>query len=81
MNCYFIVGTVAEVERLFSTASYVLADNRKSLTPELFEETVFLKMNHNLWGGDLVTEAITEARNEAAEACIRAHEIHASKNV
>ncbi len=43
INCDFILGSVAEVERLFSMAKYVMAENRRSLTPQLFEAIMFLK--------------------------------------
>ncbi len=35
-DCNFILGSVAEVERVFSFAKYVLSDNRRCMTPQLF---------------------------------------------
>ncbi len=36
IDCKFILGSVAEVERVFSAAKYVLSENRRSMTPQLF---------------------------------------------
>ncbi len=41
------LGSVAEVERVFSFAKYVLCDNRRCMTPQLFEALMFLK-DHRL---------------------------------
>ncbi len=46
----FILGSAAEVERLWSVAKNVLKDNRKSMTPLLFEALLFLKVNNSYWG-------------------------------
>ncbi len=41
IDCDFIPGSVAEVERLWSLAKYVLMDHRRQMTPRLFEALVF----------------------------------------
>ncbi len=73
-DCRLVMDSIAELERLFSISANVLIDNRKSLTPEHFEAIVFLKQNSELWGRDLVSQAITNARNQTAEDRTRAHE-------
>ena len=73
-DCRFAMGSSAEFERLFSISANVLTDNRKFLTPELFEEIVFLKQKCELCGEDLVSQAITNARNQTAGDPTRAHE-------
>lgn len=57
-NCDFILGSVAEIERLWSIADIILADTRSRTTPELFEAILFLRVNSRLWDLDLVKEAI-----------------------
>lgn len=57
INCSFIPGSVAEVERLWSTAKYILSENRQSMTPELFEALLFLKLNSRFWDVSLVSDA------------------------
>ncbi|KAI0560856.1 Ribonuclease H-like protein [Gracilaria domingensis] len=68
MNCDFILGSVAEVERLWSIAKNVLTDNRKSMTPRMFEAIVFLKQNERFWDSQLVSEAIQNARSERIQS-------------
>ncbi len=40
INCDFIIGSVAEVERLWLLAKYILADTRKSTSPLAFEAII-----------------------------------------
>ena len=50
VNCDFIFGSCAEVERLWSIAKFILTSERKgNMSPFLFEAIVFLKMNQRLW--------------------------------
>lgn len=64
MNCGFILGSVAEVERLWSVAGNVLANNRSSMTPLLFECLMFLKVNSSYWDINLVSDAMKISRSE-----------------
>lgn len=50
VKCNFIIGFVAEVERLWSIASYVLAENRRYITPQMFEAFMFLEFNDSFLG-------------------------------
>ncbi len=68
IDCNFILGSVAEVERVFSFAKYVLSDNRRCMTPQPFQALMFLKINSRFWDAALVEEAIGEARKERASA-------------
>jgi len=56
INCNFIFGSCAEVERLWSIAKHILKDNRKGvLDPVVFEIIILLKLNRRLWNiNDLV---------------------------
>lgn len=45
MDAKFILGSVAEVERLWSVSKYVFTENRPSMSQQVFEALVFLKMN------------------------------------
>lgn len=49
MDCYFIVVSVAIVERLWTTAKSFLPDNRKKTTPAISESLLFLCVNHKCW--------------------------------
>lgn len=45
INCDFIYGSCAEVERLWSLANYILTDERKgNMSPVMFEAILFLKI-------------------------------------
>ncbi len=71
VNCDFILGSAAEVERLWSVAKNILKDNRKSMTPLLFEALLFLKVNNSYWGLELVCEAVKTARSAKVKARIQ----------
>ncbi len=69
------MGSVAEVERLFGMAKYVMAENRLSLTPQLFEAIMFLKFNERFWDAQLVSDAVNGARSARVEARIKVYEL------
>ncbi len=64
MNCDFILGSVAEIERLWSLAKNVLPSHRKSCTPVLTEALLFLKVNQGYWNLQLVCEAMDKLQPE-----------------
>ena len=65
VNCGFILGTVAEVERLWSIGGNVYRDNRMRMSPILFESVLFLKVNKSYWDLGLVSEAMKSTRSES----------------
>jgi hypothetical protein len=64
VNCNFIFGSTAEVERLWSISSYILTKQRRRMTPQLFESILFLRYNERFWDLDLVVQAMKEDRME-----------------
>lgn len=58
MNTNFILGSVAEVERMWSTAKNILSDKRMRMSPVLLEAILFLKLNAGYWSQDDVCEAM-----------------------
>jgi hypothetical protein len=60
VNCNFVYGSTAEVERLWSVASYVLTKQRRRMTPQLFESILFLRYNERFWDQTTVAEAMKE---------------------
>ncbi len=52
-----------------------MAENRRSLTPQLFEAIMSLKFNERFWDAQLVSDAVNEARSARVEARIKAHEL------
>ncbi len=48
IGCNFILGSVAEVERVWSIAKYVLSEQRRGMTPQMFEAIMFLRYNERL---------------------------------
>ena len=44
MNCDFILGLAAEVERLWSIATNVLTDERKKTSPLMLEAVLFYEL-------------------------------------
>ena len=57
VNCVYILGSAAEVARLWSLASYVLQDHRSSMTPMNLEALLFLKVNIEFWDVNTVDQA------------------------
>ena len=75
-DCRYVLGSVAEVERLWSTCGYILTQNRRSMTPQLFETLVFLKLNERFWDVAFVAEAMSSAKGERAKQRSDAHSRH-----
>ena len=64
VNCDYILGSVAPVERLWSMAKYVMPDYCSSLDPIHLEALLFLKINHSYWNLYTVDQAFHELRAE-----------------
>jgi hypothetical protein len=60
INADFILGSVAEVERLWSLSRYVLQDHRTCMYPINFECIMFLKINSQYWDIKTVEQACEE---------------------
>ncbi len=58
MNLDMIPATSVNLERLFSTAKYILSYTRKRTGPVLFEALALLKVNRDLWNTFSVAEAM-----------------------
>ncbi len=59
----------------FFHTKYLIAENRRSLTPQLFEALLFLKFKECFWNAHLVSDAVDGARPARVEARIKAHEL------
>ena len=59
----FILGSAAEVERVFSIGGNILSNGRRAMSPQVFEALVFLKFTARLWDEQLVSKAIVCSRN------------------
>jgi hypothetical protein len=57
-DCSFILGSAAEVERVWSTADQILKPARFSTSPYLLEAILFLKYNSKYWDTRTVVKAI-----------------------
>ena len=68
VNCDYICGSVAPVERLWSLAGHVLPDHRSSLKPYSLEALLFLKVNKSFWDVSTVDATVQALRAERAEA-------------
>ena len=62
-DCDSILDSNAIVKRVFSMAKNVLSENRRRITPELFQAILFLKLNERLWDVDLVSRAIAQTKS------------------
>eukprot|EP00171_Calliarthron_tuberculosum_P023317 IDg23317t1 len=76
VNCDFILGSIAEVERLWSVSKHILCVQRRGMTPQMFEALLFLKFNERLWDDQLVAQAFGESRSERVKARLEAHQMH-----
>jgi hypothetical protein len=59
-----IQSTSCTIERLFSDSKHILTDQRKSMSPILFEAILYLKKNRSLWTAETVANA---RRREAGQ--------------
>ena len=73
INCNFIVGSVAKVERLWSIGKLVCTSSRRRMTPQLFEALLFLRENERFWNERLVAEAIGCAKSKRVRDKLDAH--------
>ncbi len=49
VNFAVLPGTSVSIERLFSTATFILTDTRKLTSPAVFESIILLKVNRTEW--------------------------------
>ena len=73
-NCDFILGSAAEIERLWSIATNVLTDERKKMSPLMLEAVLFLRVNCRLWDVQTVKQALHMSRNERIDRKIEEDE-------
>ena len=67
-----ILGSAAEVERLWSMAGRVLTKDRSAMSPLLFECIMYLKYNRELWSLADVVEANKRRKNSLKAVKARA---------
>jgi hypothetical protein len=81
-NSDFILGSAAEVERLWSHAGLVLTKSRRSMTPMLLEAILFLKCNRRFWDQNLVAEAFAMQRTARSQRRINddVEQLNAGRN-
>lgn len=60
INSDFILGSVADIERILSVAKHILSDERKQMDPKGFESLMFLKTNRRFWNVNLICEALSK---------------------
>ena len=58
MDCAFCVATSNTVKRVFSACKHILTDERKCMSPIMFESLIFLKVNKNFWDCRMVAKAM-----------------------
>jgi hypothetical protein len=64
-DCFdHVIGSAAEVERLWSIARYLLTTLRSQLSPILFEALLFLRANRDLWDERTVQAALNTVRKD-----------------
>ena len=76
INLDFILGSAAEVERLWSISSYILLNNRLSISPVMFEALAYLKVNKELWNETDVIEAMSRRQSERVLQAINEDFLH-----
>ena len=53
-----VQSTSCSIERLFSDSKHILTDQRKNMSPVLFEAILYLKRNRSLWNAETVAKAL-----------------------
>jgi hypothetical protein len=59
-----VQSTSCSIERLFSDSKHILTDQRKNMSPILFEAILFLKRNCSLWNAKTVAKALKRKDDE-----------------
>jgi hypothetical protein len=63
-KCDFILGSAAEIERVWSAAEKVLSPARFSTHPSLLESNFFLQLNRKYWSKFTVSESVKMVKEE-----------------
>jgi hypothetical protein len=58
VNVSWVLGSAAEVERLWSVAKCILTETWRQMDPAMFETIIFLKINQEHWSQATVCEAM-----------------------
>ena len=66
-DCSFILGSAAEVERLWSESQWLLDRHRTKLDPKLLEAMLILRKNRDLWKPIDVACALDAQKKETGE--------------
>ena len=67
VNCDFILGSAAEVERVWSRAELILTKKRFRLAPIVLEAVMFLKLNYKHWDKNTVALAMRNVSSQLAQ--------------
>lgn len=67
ISLYFILGSAAEVERLWSVSSYILLKHRLRISPVMFEALAYIKANKDLWNEADVIEAMSRKDSDRVQ--------------
>ena len=67
IDCSFCVATSNTVERLFSACKHILTDQRKHMSPIMFEALIFLKVNQKFWDVSMVAMAMKKNQPRGVE--------------
>jgi hypothetical protein len=59
-----IQSTSCSIEHLFSDSKHILTDQRKNMSPILFEAILYLKRNCTLWNAETVAKALRRKDDE-----------------
>ncbi len=68
MILVFILGCASETERILSVSDETISQNRRSLTPILFEALLFLKVNKSYRDQNTAVEAMKKIRSDNVKA-------------
>ena len=64
MSILTILGSAAEVERIWSMAKYILTQQRRQMSPKVFECLICLKYNREFWDEAMVVTAYRNAKSQ-----------------
>ena len=75
INLDVILGSAAEVERLWSVSSYILLKHCLRMSPVMFEALAYLKANKDLWNEADVIEAMSRRHSDRVQQAVE-EELH-----
>lgn len=73
IDCRFIIGSAADVQRLWSEGKHILTDERNQTSPKMFGAILFMRKKETFQDNQLVYQAIHMVPSDKVEKRLNEH--------